>query len=159
MRKLLALVLVASLTPACAGTTASNPPTPVAAVADVGTRFEQSADALLKQAQTLAQTPNTLKPGSMVLASDQLGAVAIAVDKAGRAGNVLKAGLDSYNAIKAAGGNTAQAAVAVQQAIADITAALNGIGTSIPSGTVQAIDSAVAAAFAIVAEAKAAVLQ
>lgn len=149
---LLAFCCTLAWLPACA----SAPPTKVAAVADIGAKLEASAGALLSQAQTASATVNPAT-GRTFISRDQLDVVAIAVDKVGRMGLLLEAGLRDYNAAKAAGGDTSSLVIVVQQTVADITSALNVIGKSIPNGTVASIDQAIGSVFSIIAQARVAV--
>jgi len=143
---LLAFALAGAAMSACADVTASQPPTKVAAVADVGSRIQDSANALLHQAQTAASTK--------LITDQQLVVVALVVDKIGRLGLDLRRGLDDYNAVKSAGGNTQVAAAALQTTISDITKALADVGKQIPNGTVAAIDQAVTTIFGILEQVK-----
>lgn len=153
--KTLALVVCLSFvfTPACA----HNPPTTVAAVADVATRVVDSASALLDQAQAAAAltNPTTGKP---FITRAQLDTVALAVNATGRGGLALRVALDDYNAAKAAGKELAAQKAVVQKIVADITAAMQSVGKAIPAGTVTGIDQAIAGVFSLLVQVKAGAL-
>lgn len=136
----------------------SSAPTPVAAVADVATKIEQSANVALHSADMATSTPNPLKPGTMLVTRAQLDQVALLVDKVGRGGQLLASALRDYSAVKAAGGDLTAQRANIQQIIADLTTALNSIGTVIPSGTVAAIDQAVNDIIGLIVQVKAGVL-
>ncbi len=156
-RILVALALVALVVPT-SGCASSGATTSVGHVASAATNVELSADAILKAAQAAAQTPNTLKPGTMLVSGRQLDQVAIACDKIGRLGTALASALTDYNATKNSGQNTTALASAIQSMIADAVSALNSIGKIIPNGTVAAIDQAVTAALGVYASLKASTL-
>ncbi len=147
------LVLVSFLQFACGG----KAPTPVAGVADVATKIELSANAILHAAQTANATvsPSTGQP---LVSRQALDDVALGVNAIGRAGLTLKAALDDYNAAKAAGANPTAQVATVQRILADINTALTAIGKAIPSGTIQAIDNAAAAILTAIAQVKASTL-
>lgn len=153
----LAVVLTAGASatlPACA---LSNPPqTKVATVADVATKIQQSATVILHAARDANAIilPSTGRP---LVSRQQLDDVAIAVNKVGHLGLVVKSALDDYNAVKTAGGDlTAQRAV-VQKAIGDVSAAMTAVGKAIPNGTLQSVDEAVTTVLGLVAQVKAGV--
>lgn len=137
----------------------TNPTTAVAALADVVTKLQASGNVILKSADTAAKTPNPLNPGTTLLTVRQVDVVAINVYKLGRAGKRLKKGLDDYSAVKAAGGDLNAQRAAIQQAVADASDALHEVGVAVPSGTVAAIDAAVADALGIIAAFRAGGLQ
>lgn len=131
--------------------------TPAAAVADTATKAIQSASVILKTAQTAhAQTnPMTGKP---VVSTVQLDQIALAADKLGRIGSLLSKTITDYQAARAAGASTVTIVAAIQALVGDAMSALNEIGKSVPNGTVAAIDQAVASAFSLYAQIRAAAL-
>ncbi len=142
LRKLTTLVLVSALAlPACA--TFHAAPTPVAGVADIASRIEDSAVTLLQY------TVTAQKQG--LVSEAQVDVVAIAVDKIGRAGLDLRIALDDYKAVKAAGKDVSAQLANVQRIVGDINTSLALIGKAIPSGTVATIDQAVVAIVNILA--------
>lgn len=155
MKTLTLVLCLASIAfaPACA----HNPPTAVAAVADVATRLVDSASTLLDQAQAAAAltNPSTGKP---FITRAQLDTVALAVNATGRGGLALRVALDDYNAAKTAGRDLSSQKVVVQKIVADITGAMQSVGKAIPAGTVAAIDQAIAGVFSLLVQVKAGAL-
>ncbi len=138
--------------PSCAGHL-----TPVASVASPAAQVEQTGDAILKAAQAANATTNPLT-GKPVISTAQLDQVALVVYKLGTLGTSLAQGLTAYSAAKAAGNDTTTLAASIQQIIASAVAALGDVGKAVPSGTVQAIDQAVAASLGLYLQLKATVL-
>lgn len=157
MRTYTRLIAALVLAGALAATSCAGNQTPIAAVAKPATSVEQTGSAILRAAQAAhAQTnPFTNQP---IISTQQLDNVALVCDKLGRIGITLAKALSDYSALKAAGGNTAALAVAIQSLVADATAALDTIGKSIPNGTVAAIDQAVTEALGLWAQINAGVL-
>lgn len=133
---------------------ALNPPSKVAAVADVATKIQSTANVILHAAVAANATviPSTGKP---LVSRQALDDVALAVNAIGRGGLTLKTALDDYNVAKAAGKDTSAQVAAVQKILADLNAALAQIGKAIPNGTVQAIDQAAVTILGLVAQVKA----
>lgn len=129
------LISLLTFTPACGATIASHPPTAVAAVADIGTRVEKSAGALLVVAVNARADGFITEP--------QLDQVALSVDKIGNLGLDLKAELDNYTLLKAASKDLTLARAAIIKTEGDLVSTLNDVGLSIPSGTVATIDKAI----------------
>ncbi len=156
MKRLLLLALLCS-TSVFAACPKNPPATPVAMVADAGTKVEQSGSAILTAAQTAAKQTNPVTNAPLI-STQQLDDVSLVCDKLGRLGTRLAQLLTDYQAAKAAGSSTAALALAIQAIVADATSALQSISHSIPNGTVAAIDSAVTAALGLYAQIKAGVL-
>lgn len=144
------IAILALLVVSCSS---NPPPTPVASVADVATKIEQSANVILHatEAGTMVIVPSTGKP---LISRDQLDVVALAINRLGHLGITLKTALDDYNAVKAAGSDLTAQRIAVQQILVDVSAALNGINKAIPMGTLQAVDGAINTIFTIIASVK-----
>jgi hypothetical protein len=143
---LVALLLAIS----CAG---NPPPTPVANLADTATKIQQSANVILHATQAANSTvvPSTGKP---LVSRQVLDDVALQVNKIGRLGLGLRAALDDYNRVKAAGKDPTAQRIAIQQALADLTTSLNVVGAAVPKGIVADVDQAVTAILGFIAQIK-----
>ena len=133
------------------GCARNPPPTPVANVADIATKIQQSANVILHAAQAGNATivPSTGQP---LVARKSLDDVALQVNKIGRLGLGLRAALDDYNRVKASGKDPASQRIAIQQALVDLTGSLNIIGTVIPKGTLADIDAGITAILGFIAQ-------
>lgn len=131
--------------------------TPAAAVADTATKAIQSASIILKTAQTAHAQINPMN-GKPVVSTAQLDQVALVADKLGRVGSLLSKTLSDYQSAKAAGTSTVALVAGIQSLVGDAMNALNEIGKAVPNGTVAAIDHAVAQAFGLYAQIRAAAL-
>lgn len=125
--------------------------TPVANVANDATQVLQTAGLILQAAQTAQATTNPLT-GQPLISTAQLDRVALVCDKIGRIGTVLAQALTDYNAAKLAGTSTTALAVSIQMLVADGTAALKTVNVVVPSGTVNAIDTAVVTGLGLYAQ-------
>lgn len=117
---------------------------PVADVANAGAKIEDSAHAIFVSAQSAE--------ASKLITRVQLDTVAIAVNKIGHLGLDLKASLDAYNVVKAAGKDLTVQRSAVQQVLAAITQAMADVGKAIPPGTVQQVDQLATSILGVVAQ-------
>jgi hypothetical protein len=151
MRKRVALLAILLLfTPYIQGCAGNNPPpTQVAGIADVAGKIEASANVVLHAAQSAssAVVPST---GKTLITRDQLDQVAIQVNKLGRLGITLRHALDDYNTAKAAGKDLTAQKQLITQVLADLTTALNVVGTAIPKGTIQQIDQEVTSILSLI---------
>lgn len=129
----------------------ANNPTPVVAVSQTAMKVEQTGSVLLKAAQDAHQILNP-SSGAPLLSTAQLDQVALVCDKLGRLGTSLAAGLNAYEAAKAAGRDTAALAAAIQGLVKSASDALTTIGTYIPHGTVATIDQIVTEALGLYAQ-------
>lgn len=151
---LIALLLSTPMLAACP----HNPPTPVAAVADVGGRIEDTAHEIFTAAYTYNKnqivnpvTHNLLVPTPVV---DQ---IAMAVNKVGHVGLDLNAALNAYNATKAAGKDPVAERAAVQRILDAVFAAMGDVQLALPPGIVTQIDELVVAVLKLVTTARAGV--
>lgn len=131
--------------------------TPAAAVADNATKAVQSAGLILKAAQA-AHTQTSPIGSRPIVSTQQLDQIALLCDKLGRTGSVLSTTISDYQAAKAAGSDTAMLSAKIQTLVSDAMSVLSLVGTVVPSGTVSAIDQAVAQAFGFYAMIKASIL-
>lgn len=154
---LLAVLLGGGALATLPGCASSGTLTPVGQVAKAADQVEQTGLVILHAAQAAHQQTNPLT-GAPVVSTAQLDQVAIVCDKLGRLGTSLAQALPDYNAAKASGGDTSKLSAAIQALVGDATAALQSIGKIVPSGTVQAMDQAVAGALGLYAQIRAAVL-
>ena len=148
MRRLASVLLVVSLAGfvfALSGAGCASVNTgisPVADIANAGGKIEDSGQAIF-QAPIQSTVPQAAKD-----------AVAIAVNKLGHVGLTLNAALTAYNQVKAAGGDLTAQRAAVQQALATVSQFLIDIGTALPTGTLQAVDTIVTTIVTTVAQVK-----
>ena len=80
--------------------------------------------------------------------------MAIAVNKLGHAGVTLNAALTAYNTAKAAGADLNAQRAAVQQSLAIVQTFLTDIGKSLPTGTLQTVDTLVNVIIDVVTQVK-----
>jgi hypothetical protein len=148
---LIALILSTPLLAACP----KAPPTPVAAVADVGSKIEDTAHEIFTTAVAFnangVQNPVTHTPLVPTAVVDQ---IALAVNKVGHVGLDLHAALLEYNADKAAGKDLTAAKLLVQQALNVVTNAMADIGKVLPAGTIQQVDTLITSVLSLVAQLK-----
>lgn len=153
MKKLLLLALLLS-TPMLAACPKA-PPTPVAAVADVGAKIEDTAHEIFTTAKTFNANNVKAPNGTLLVSKDALDQIALAVNKVGHVGIDLKTGLDTYNAAKANGQDLTGAKLLIQKALGVVTDAMADVGKVLPVGTVQQIDSLITNVLSLVAQVKA----
>lgn len=153
MKKLLliALLLSTPMLAACPKT----PPTPVAAVADVGAKIEDTAHEIFTTAVSFNVNRVSGPNGTLLVPTDVVDHIAIAVNKVGHVGIDLKVALDLYNTAKANGKDLTGAKLAVQQALNIVTKAMADVGKVLPAGTVQQIDTLISNVLGLVAQVKA----
>lgn len=133
---LISVILAAALAaPACGILTKSAAPTPVAAVADAGSKIVASATELLNDAK--------VAKADGLISEDQLDKVAIVVDKVGHLGIDLEANLEAYSAAKNTGKDISAIRDAVLKSLDSLNQTLADLGKAIPSGTISKIDQVI----------------
>lgn len=153
MKKLLLIALLLS-TPMLAACPKA-PPTPVATVADVGAKIEDTAHEIFTTAVSFNVNHVSGPNGKLLVPTDVVDHIAIAVNKVGHVGIDLKVALDLYNTAKANGKDLTGAKLAVQQALNIVTQAMADVGKVLPAGTVQQIDTLISNVLGLVAQVKA----
>ena len=142
------LMLLAGSAAACGGVKVATGVSPVADIANAGGKIEDTGQAIF-QAVIQARTASpTIVPQS---AAD---AVAIAVNKLGHVGVALNGALTAYNTAKAAGSDTTQQKLAVQQVLTTVTSFLTDVGKALPAGTLATVDTLINTIIDIVAQVK-----
>lgn len=146
MRRLIPFMLILGLVTSACGFTVKTGVSPVADVANAGTKIEDTAQLIFttaSQAQAAALISRTA-----------LDTVALAVNKVGHIGIDLNATLGAYNQAKAAGSDLTAQRAAVQTVLSTIEQSMADVGTAIPRGTLADIDNAATSILTIVAEVK-----
>lgn len=144
----LALFVLAGSLSACGGVKIATGVSPVADIANAGGKIEDTGQAIFQatiQARTASPT---------IVSQGAADAVAIAVNKLGHVGVTLNAALTAYNTAKAAGADTTQQKLAVQQGLTTVAAFLTDVGKALPTGTLQTVDTLVNTVIDIVAQVK-----
>ena len=149
---LIGLLLTAPVLASCAN---NPPPTPVATVADVASKIEDTAHEILTTAKTYHDSA-VLNPinSTLLVSTATLDTVALAVNKVGHVGLNLKTALDAYNVAKIAGMDLTAQRLAVQKLMQAVTDAMADVGKAIPNGTIQQIDTLVVQVLGLVAQVK-----